>query len=114
MLNHSKNQHDSIRAVEWKNDHLILLDQRKLPHAEQYVELYNAEHVADAIQNMVVRGAPAIGITAAYGLVMAARRCYKQYPNDWRVRLKVEIGTIAAVRPAAVNLNWALLRIMVL
>lgn len=103
-------QHDSIRAVEWKDNHLVLLDQRKLPHTEQYVELYSAEETAEAIRNMVVRGAPAIGIAAAYGLVMAARKCYKQYPKDWRNRLEVEKDLLMSARPTAVNLMWALRR----
>lgn len=103
-------QHDSIRAVEWKDNHLVLLDQRKLPHNEQYVQLYNAEDTAEAIRNMVVRGAPAIGIAAAYALVMAARKSYKQYPNDWRVRLAAEKDILMNARPTAVNLMWALQR----
>lgn len=103
-------QHDTIRAVEWKDNHLVLLDQRKLPHAEQYLQLYGAEDTAEAIRNMVVRGAPAIGITAAYGLLMAARKAFKQYPNDWRVRLEVDREALAAARPTAINLHWALNR----
>ncbi|MBU0655079.1 MAG: S-methyl-5-thioribose-1-phosphate isomerase [Gammaproteobacteria bacterium] len=110
MLKTIMSQHDSIRAVEWKDNHLVLLDQRKLPHNEQYVQLYSAEDTAEAIRNMVVRGAPAIGITAAYGLVMAARKCYKQYPSDWRVRLEAEKETLMSARPTAVNLMWALRR----
>lgn len=101
-------QHDSIRAVEWKDNHLVLLDQRKLPHHEKYVQLYGAEDTAEAIRNMVVRGAPAIGITAAYALAMAARKCYKQYPHDWRDRLKNEFSILRNARPTAVNLGWAL------
>ncbi|QTR49358.1 S-methyl-5-thioribose-1-phosphate isomerase [Candidatus Thiothrix anitrata] len=103
-------QHDSIRAVEWKDNHLVLLDQRKLPHNEQYVQLYSAEETADAIRNMVVRGAPAIGIAAAYGVVMAARKSYKQYPQDWRNRLEAEKDVLMNARPTAVNLMWALRR----
>lgn len=103
---------DTIRAVEWKDNHLILLDQRKLPHAEQYIQLYNAEDTADAIRNMVVRGAPAIGITAAYGLLMAARKAFKQYPHDWRSRLQPDIDVLAAARPTAINLHWALQRMI--
>ncbi|MFZ1389759.1 MAG: S-methyl-5-thioribose-1-phosphate isomerase [Thiolinea sp.] len=104
--------HDTIRAVEWKDNHLILLDQRKLPHAEQYVQIYSAEDTAEAIRNMVVRGAPAIGITAAYGLLMAARKAFKQYPHDWRSRLQPDIEVLAASRPTAVNLQWALDRMI--
>ena len=104
--------HDTIRSVEWKDNHLILLDQRKLPHAEQYVQIYSAEDTAEAIRNMVVRGAPAIGITAAYGLLMAARKAFKQYPHDWRSRLQPDIEVLAASRPTAVNLQWALDRMI--
>lgn len=101
---------DTIRAVEWKDNHLILLDQRKLPHAEQYIQIYSAEDTAEAIRNMVVRGAPAIGIAAAYGVLMAARKAFKQYPHDWRARLQPDIEVLAASRPTAVNLQWALQR----
>jgi methylthioribose-1-phosphate isomerase len=106
-------QYDSIRAVEWKDNHLVLLDQRKLPHNEQYVHLYSAEDTAEAIRNMVVRGAPAIGIAAAYAIVMAARKSYKQYPGDWRVRLAAEKEVLMNSRPTAVNLMWALRRMCV-
>ncbi|UOG91626.1 MAG: S-methyl-5-thioribose-1-phosphate isomerase [Candidatus Thiothrix sulfatifontis] len=110
MLKIIMSQHDSIRAVEWKDNHLVLLDQRKLPHNEQFVQLYSAEDTADAIRNMVVRGAPAIGIAAAYAAAMAARKCYKQYPQDWRNRLSAEIDLLKNSRPTAVNLMWALTR----
>lgn len=103
---------DTIRAVEWKDNHLILLDQRKLPHAEHYLQIYSAEDTAEAIRNMVVRGAPAIGITAAYGLLMAARKAFKQYPHDWRSRLQTDIDVLAASRPTAINLQWALQRMV--
>ncbi|MCB1621090.1 MAG: S-methyl-5-thioribose-1-phosphate isomerase [Thiothrix sp.] len=104
------NGHDSIRAVAWRDNHLELLDQRKLPQAETYVQFYAVEEVADAIRKMVVRGAPAIGITAAYGLVLAARRGFKQYPQDWRRRLMPDVELLARARPTAVNLRWALQR----
>jgi len=110
MLKIIMSQHDSIRAVEWKDSHLVLLDQRKLPHNEHYVQLYSAEDTAEAIRNMVVRGAPAIGIAAAYAMVMAARKSYKQYPGDWRVRLDAEKDLLMNSRPTAVNLMWALQR----
>ena len=110
MLKTVMSQHDSIRAVEWKDNHLVLLDQRKLPQHELYVQIYSAEDTAEAIRNMVVRGAPAIGIAAAYAVVMAARKSYKQYPNDWRNRLALEVETLKNSRPTAVNLMWALRR----
>nr|CAA6824573.1 MAG: Methylthioribose-1-phosphate isomerase (EC [uncultured Thiotrichaceae bacterium] len=105
-------QHDSVRAIEWNDTHLVLLDQRKLPHVEKYIQLFNAPDVAEAITNMVVRGAPAIGITAAYAMVLAARKAFNQYPQGWRKRLIDDYEILLASRPTAVNLKWALARMM--
>lgn len=99
---------DSIRAVEWHDDRLRLLDQRKLPHAEEYLTLDDAATVADAIRDMVVRGAPAIGITAAYGVVLAARRRYAESPDTWKRDIEADLERLAAARPTAVNLFWAI------
>ncbi|HIJ26656.1 MAG TPA: S-methyl-5-thioribose-1-phosphate isomerase, partial [Gammaproteobacteria bacterium] len=60
-------------AIQWDGEQLILLDQRLLPQEEIYLTIQDVEGAADAIRSMVVRGAPAIGITAAYGVVLAAR-----------------------------------------
>jgi methylthioribose-1-phosphate isomerase len=102
--------HDSIRAIQWEDGRLRLLDQRRLPFEECYLHPADVAEVAAAIRDMVVRGAPAIGITAAYGLVLAARRRYAQSPAGWRDRLAEDIRTLAAARPTAVNLAWALRR----
>ena len=75
---------DADHAIVWRNQHLYLLDQRVLPHQEQYLELTNAAETAAAIRDMVVRGAPAIGISAAYGCVLAARQRYADSPGDWK------------------------------
>ena len=101
---------DSIRAIRWEADHLILLDQRVLPLTETYLDYYDAPAVADAIRSMVVRGAPAIGITAAYGVVLAARKHLTQTPQRWRELLAADMNTLAESRPTAVNLFWALER----
>ena len=77
-------QYDSIRSIQWQDDKLFLLDQRKLPHEVTYLEYRSAGQVAEAIRDMVVRGAPAIGITAAYGVVLAAQQHCSQTPNNWR------------------------------
>ncbi|MBI3777078.1 MAG: S-methyl-5-thioribose-1-phosphate isomerase, partial [Gammaproteobacteria bacterium] len=77
-------QHDTIRAVTWVNDQLQLLDQRVLPQRVEYLRLTDAAGVAQAIKDMVVRGAPAIGIAAAYGVVLAARACYARAPKSWK------------------------------
>ena len=66
--------HDSIRSVRWRHDCLRLLDQRKLPFAEDYIDCMSSAEVAQAIRDLVVRGAPAIGISAAWGVVLAAQR----------------------------------------
>lgn len=100
---------DSIRAVEWRDERLVLLDQRRLPREEVYLELDSAAAVAAAIRDMVVRGAPAIGITAAYGVVLAARaRAAEGAP--WRDGLEADLARLAEARPTAVNLVWALER----
>jgi methylthioribose-1-phosphate isomerase len=102
--------HDSIRAIQWADNRLCLLDQRRLPFEEHYLYLDDAAGVAAAIRDMVVRGAPAIGITAAYGVVLAARKRYAESPEGWRPLLAADIRALAAARPTAVNLSWALQR----
>ncbi|MEZ5460707.1 S-methyl-5-thioribose-1-phosphate isomerase [Dokdonella sp.] len=96
----SNQQHDSIRAVLWRGDRLRLLDQRKLPFVEDYVDCMNAADVAQAIRDLVVRGAPAIGISAAWGVVLAAQR--------GREEADAALPLLRAARPTAVNLMWAL------
>lgn len=101
---------ESYSAVELSPDgtRVILLEQRELPEREHYHELSTLEEVADAITSMVVRGAPAIGITAAYGMVLAAAApagSVFEALEDAAVRLK---GT----RPTAVNLSWAVDRML--
>lgn len=102
--------HDSIRAVEWTEAGLKLLDQRALPLRHVHVMLKNAAEVADAIRDMVVRGAPAIGVTAAYGVALAARDRYARSPATWCDELEQDMQRLASSRPTAVNLFWALER----
>ena len=100
--------YDSIRAIFWKEDGLYLLDQRRLP--SEYIELHltTAADVAAAIRNMVVRGAPAIGITAAYGVVTSAIH-HQSLAFEERISvIQQDIETLSASRPTAVNLFWAL------
>ncbi len=104
------NHHDKIRAIEWSDAGLNLLDQRLLPNVEQWVLLKDALGVAQAIRNMVVRGAPAIGVTAAYGMVLAARDRYTHSPDEWQSAITEDIQILADSRPTAVNLFWALER----
>src|SRR5690348_17040619 len=90
---------DTIRAVQWRGDHLRLLDQRKLPLHEEWLDCRSAGEVVEAIRDLVVRGAPAIGIAAAWGAVLAAQR-----GDD----LQAALAQLRAARPTAVNLMWAL------
>lgn len=92
--------HDSIRAVLWRGDRLRLLDQRKLPFVEDYIDCMTADDVARAVRDLVVRGAPAIGISAAWGVVLASLR-----GRDAR---DAALPLLRAARPTAVNLMWAL------
>ncbi|GAA6134174.1 S-methyl-5-thioribose-1-phosphate isomerase [Oceaniserpentilla sp. 4NH20-0058] len=95
---------DSVRAVQFSNEQLILLDQRLLPNEESYLHYTHVEDVAQAITDMVVRGAPAIGITAAYGIVLAAI----SQKDQSKLNLNHAFDLLAKSRPTAVNLFWAL------
>jgi methylthioribose-1-phosphate isomerase len=95
----SLEHHDTIRAVVWNDGVLRLLDQRRLPFVEAWLDCRSADDVAVAIRDLVVRGAPAIGIAAAWGVVLAAKR-----GDD----LDAAIAKLRAARPTAVNLMWAL------
>lgn len=93
-------------AIVWRNNRLYLLDQRYLPHQTDFIELTSAQEVAYAIRDMVVRGAPAIGITAAFGVVLSVMRAGER----WRDTIDGDMKQLAASRPTAVNLFWALER----
>ena len=92
-------RYDRIRAVQWQGDHLRLLDQRLLPREERWIDCNDASQITQAIKDLAVRGAPAIGIAAAWGVARAA----KQGESLDEVLL-----TLRAARPTAVNLMWAL------
>ena len=96
----------AVQPIIWAGDYLKLLDQRLLPHQERYLECRSAIEVAKAIHGMAVRGAPAIGIAAAYGLALAILNKTENYDQAEAV--------LAASRPTAVNLRWALARMRVL
>jgi len=99
---------DSVRPVAWDGGAVRLLDQRLLPGSEEYLNLRTPAAVRDAIANMAVRGAPAIGIAAAYGVVLAARDAYAAGGSDWRRRIAPDLAALEAARPTAVNLRWAI------
>jgi methylthioribose-1-phosphate isomerase len=101
---------DGVRALEWREDRLILLDQRRLPGEECYLEARTSSDVAAAISDMVVRGAPAIGVAAAYGAVLATAEGLAETPGDWRAAAGRKLDALARARPTAVNLHWAVAR----
>jgi len=102
--------YDRIRAVEWADGRLNLIDQRLLPGRFEVLRIATVEAAAQAITDMVVRGAPAIGITAAYAVVLAARARYRADPANWPAAIEADLELLAAARPTAVNLRWAVAR----
>ena len=92
-------RYDRVRAVQWRGDHLRLLDQRLLPQEERWIDCRAAAAVTQAIKDLAVRGAPAIGIAAAWGVALAAQQ---------GTPLDAALAQLRAARPTAVNLMWAL------
>ncbi len=92
----------------WEDGALCLLDQTRLPHEVRTVRCTSWEEVADAIRTLRVRGAPAIGVTAAYGLVLAARSTAERPARDALEAVRGAASTLRRARPTAVNLGWAL------
>jgi methylthioribose-1-phosphate isomerase len=103
------NHHDTIRAVAYVDGVLRLLDQRRLPLEESYIDCHDAAEVAGAIRDLVVRGAPAIGIAAAWGVVLEAKRLAAAGVVSASA-LEPAMKQLNAARPTAVNLAWALRR----
>jgi methylthioribose-1-phosphate isomerase len=99
-----------IAPVRWTGDRLVLIDQTRLPGTEVEREYQGWEDVAEAIRTLVVRGAPAIGVAAAFGVVLAAGQSRATIFDGLIADLEVAIKGLAATRPTAVNLFWALER----
>jgi len=99
-----------IKTVEWTNEGVRMLDQRLLPTEEKYLILRSYEEVADAIKKMVVRGAPAIGVSAAMGLALGATQSVGTSISDLEYDFKFMCQVMEATRPTAVNLFWAVER----
>jgi methylthioribose-1-phosphate isomerase len=96
-----------IETVQWIDDTVVLIDQTRLPLAEDYVTCRTYEEVAGAIRSMVVRGAPAIGVAAAMGVALGVLRAPEQ---DLERHFETICDTLARTRPTAVNLFWAIER----
>ena len=101
-----------FKTLEWKQGKLVLIDQTKLPGQERYVKCSTYQEVARAIKSMVVRGAPAIGVAAGFGMVLGARQ-FKSGDYESFLRHIDRVGlALVSTRPTAVNLVWAVKRIM--
>jgi methylthioribose-1-phosphate isomerase len=104
--------HSSLRTVEWKDNSVVMIDQTKLPNELVYVIFTDYKQVADAIRDLVVRGAPAIGVSGAFGLALAALQSKAQNKEDLLCDLEEARRILHETRPTAINLAWGLERIM--
>lgn len=102
----------SLRTVEWKDNKVIMIDQTKLPNKLEYVEFSDYNDVANAIKTMVVRGAPAIGVSGAFGLALAALQSKAITKEDLIKDLEEARQVLFSTRPTAVNLKWGLDKVM--
>jgi methylthioribose-1-phosphate isomerase len=100
----------NVETLRWRDGRLELIDQRRLPLEFEYVACETAAQTADAIREMVVRGAPAIGCTAAYGVALDAQRHAESSRAQFDAALENSFNVLAASRPTAVNLFWAIER----
>jgi methylthioribose-1-phosphate isomerase len=99
-----------LDTIRWEDDAVLLIDQRILPTKEEYVSCRDAESVARAIKDMVVRGAPAIGVTAAMGIALGLKQANAASASELAKRMESLAELMAATRPTAVNLFWAIER----
>ena len=98
----------NVETIQYRNSTVVLIDQRRLPREEVYVHCKDYHEVASAIHNMVVRGAPAIGVTAAFGIALAAKDCDHSNADSWLECLESAAEELGQTRPTAVNLFWAI------
>ena len=99
-----------LPTIEWKDDAVVMVDQRKLPVTEVYVTCKTAKDVAKAIKTMVIRGAPAIGVAAAMGIALGMKRSTATGTKQFVTEFQRVCDLMAATRPTAVNLFWAIER----
>jgi methylthioribose-1-phosphate isomerase len=102
----------SFNTIEWKENTVVMIDQTRLPGEESYVECKTYEDVADAIKRMVIRGAPAIGVAAAMGVALGAISLRTTKRDEFTAEVKRIAGVILRTRPTAVNLAWAVKRML--
>jgi len=101
-----------VRTIEWKDGLVVTLDQTKLPGEEVLIKLKNCGEVASAIREMRIRGAPLIGVAAAYGLALTAHHSKARYREELMDELEASADLLKKMRPTAVNLFWAVERVL--
>ncbi len=101
---------DAVKTIEWTEDGIVLIDQRRLPLREEYRLCRTYQEVAECIRSMVIRGAPAIGVAAAMGIALGVRRSQAPDADSLRAEFHQISNTLAATRPTGVNLFWAIRR----
>ena len=111
-MENSTKHNDSLRTVEWKNNKVVMIDQTKLPNELVFVEYDDFNQVADAISTLVVRGAPAIGVSGAFGLALATLQSKATTKHELLSDLEHARKILFATRPTAINLGWGLEKIM--
>ncbi|MGI8542748.1 MAG: S-methyl-5-thioribose-1-phosphate isomerase, partial [Aridibacter sp.] len=97
-----------IIPVKWTDEYVEMIDQRLLPMEEKWLKLKNYNEVADGIRDMVVRGAPAIGVSCAYGIAIAAKNFVGTNVDDLEEELDYACEVLSKTRPTAINLFWAI------
>lgn len=103
-----------VQTLKWVDDHLEMIDQRVLPLEFNYISYFSAQEVAQGIRDMVVRGAPAIGVAAAFGIALEAIKFRGESSHDFIQGMEEAFDLLAKSRPTAVNLFWALNRMRIL
>ncbi len=100
-----------FKTIQWNKNYVTLLDQTQLPGQEVYLKIDSVAAMAEAIEKLRIRGAPAIGIAAAYGLVIGAKKIRSRQQTDFIQELNQMAEFLAATRPTAINLRWAIQRV---
>jgi len=103
---------NQVFPVIWQVDHVLLIDQTRLPNEYALVDIHRCDDMAEAIKTMIVRGAPAIGVAAAYGMYLGAREIETSDRDRFLTHLEDVAKTLRATRPTAVNLFWAIERML--
>ncbi len=98
----------NFKTIEWKDSMVTMIDQRKLPNEEIYLECKTYEGVADAIKSMAIRGAPAIGVAAAMGIALGAIRFRGSDKFEFKEHMDEVMNVLSKTRPTAVNLFWSI------